>query len=90
MRTPAPVDLADSAAVAAWAGIVRGKVDEARPLMVEATMRKDLRQHGRRYLRRRLTRLVRDIGVLLDAIAPRPDEPEHGDPSGNGGAGPAH
>ena len=90
MRPLPPVDLADPAAVAAWVATVRGHVDMMRPLVTDATTRAVHRRHGRRYLRSRLCRALRDVEVMLDAIAPAPPVPddgaEHGDPSGNGGS----
>ena len=65
-----PVDLMDAVAVASWAASVRGKVEALRALVTDATTRKLHRVHSRRHLRRNMTRHLRKIVVLLDALAP--------------------
>jgi hypothetical protein len=70
-----PLDLTDPAAVTAWGGEVRARLFAMRPLISEATTRKAHRQLSRRSLRTRLSRMVRDLGVMLDALVPRPAPP---------------
>lgn len=71
MAPPAPVDLADPAAIAAWITTARQRVDSMRAPAIEATTRKAHRKHSRRFLRRSLVRAIRDLEAMLAALAPR-------------------
>jgi hypothetical protein len=84
-----PINFADPAEVRAWAVDLRVAVDDA-----DAIIRDMLRPLRRRELGARMYRDnyadARQRIVALIAAALPDEGPDHGDPSGNGGAGPAH
>jgi hypothetical protein len=84
MRQPPPVDLADPAAVAAWADTMRGRANELRALSIWATTRKAHRRLSRRFLRRKMARHIRDFHVMLDALSPPPTVPTVTDETATG------
>jgi|SRR5580704_18499047 hypothetical protein len=66
----APVDLADPAAVRAWAEKVGATVALLRPLAEDATAQKGQRVRSRRYLRNRICWRIRDLDALVSAVTP--------------------
>ncbi len=72
MFPPSPVDLSNPASLSVWAGQVHVQIDALRPLVQDATMRHGLRRQSRRYLRRMMCRILRDVEVLVDVITAPP------------------
>jgi hypothetical protein len=68
-----PVNLADPAAVGAWADAVRSKLYEIHTLTTEGTKRKELRKLSRGYIRHRVMRFISDINVSLEVLTGKPE-----------------
>jgi hypothetical protein len=66
----ATVDLADPAAVKAWAEKVGAAVALLRPLVEDATAQRGQRVRSRRHLRRRACGRMRDLDALVSAVTP--------------------
>lgn len=76
MRSPGRVDHVDPAAVVAWAGLARGRVDDLKPMVLDATEAAGHRKMSRHFLRDGMLRVVRDLHLLLDVLMPRSGPPD--------------
>ena len=88
--TPRRIDFADGAEVRAWAIDLRVAVDDADAIIRDALRAPRRRELGPALHAKNYADARERIVALIDAAMPADQGPDHGDPAGNGGAGPAH